>query len=262
MIESDEPSRDLSALALPQLGALRENGDPFEPYRLLDASGRVVAPAAAYLRELQARGLPGTTQRSYGMALLRWFRFLGAIEVPWEQATRVEARDFSRWVQVAAKPVRAHWRHRDQSVAVSQPTPAKAQGSPNPVTGKAPPGANYAPATVAHSESVLRGFYEFHLEAGSGPMVNRSRCPGCVVAGGRTPTTIRWSRSGMIAADCIGRVWCSGRPGRFPTRSSTSCSPRSARTATGPWWRFGCRRVRGHRSCSAWPAGTPTRASS
>ena len=172
MIESDEPSRDLSALALPQLGALRESGDPFEPYRLLDASGRVVAPAAAYLRELQARGLPGTTQRSYGMALLRWFRFLGAIEVAWEQATRVEARDFCRWVQVAAKPVRAHWRHRGESASVSPPTPAKAQGSPNPVTGRAPPGTGYSPATAAHSETVLRSFYDFHLEAGSGPMVN------------------------------------------------------------------------------------------
>ena len=62
-----------------------------------DASGRVVAPVAAYLRELQARGLSETTQRSYGMALLRWFRFLGAIGVPGEQATRVEARELSQW---------------------------------------------------------------------------------------------------------------------------------------------------------------------
>src|SRR5687767_993702 len=60
MIESAEPSRDLSALVVPRHGALRESGDPFEPYRLLDASGEVVAPAAAYLRDLQARGLPET----------------------------------------------------------------------------------------------------------------------------------------------------------------------------------------------------------
>jgi len=40
------------------------------------------------------------------------------------------------------------------------------------VTGKAPPGPKYAPATAAHSETVLRSFYEFHLEAGTGPMVN------------------------------------------------------------------------------------------
>jgi hypothetical protein len=29
---------------------------------------------------------------------------------------------------------------------------------PNPVTGKAPPGRGYAPATAAYGESVLRGF--------------------------------------------------------------------------------------------------------
>ena len=82
MIESDEQSRDLAALVVPQDGSLEESGDPFEPCRLLDASGRVVQPVAAYLRDLQACGRPETTQRSYGLALLGWFRFLRAIEVP------------------------------------------------------------------------------------------------------------------------------------------------------------------------------------
>jgi integrase len=45
-------------------------------------------------------------------------------------------------------------------------------GAPNSVTGKPSPGRGYATATVVHCESVLRGFYDFHLEAGSGPMVN------------------------------------------------------------------------------------------
>jgi integrase len=40
------------------------------------------------------------------------------------------------------------------------------------VTGKPSPGRGYATATVVHCESVLRGFYVFHLEAGTGPMVN------------------------------------------------------------------------------------------
>ena len=47
-----------------------------------------------------------------------------------------------------------------------------APGTPNPVTGKRSPGRGYAAATVVHCESVLRGFYDFHLEAGTGPMVN------------------------------------------------------------------------------------------
>ncbi len=64
---------------MPRRGALRASGDPVEPFGLLDASGQVVEPAAAFLRELQACGRPATTQRFYGLALLRWFRFLGGI---------------------------------------------------------------------------------------------------------------------------------------------------------------------------------------
>jgi integrase len=45
-------------------------------------------------------------------------------------------------------------------------------GTPNAVTGKRSPGEGYDVATVAHCENVLRGFYDFHLEAGTGPMVN------------------------------------------------------------------------------------------
>ena len=40
------------------------------------------------------------------------------------------------------------------------------------MTGKPGLGVKYGARTVAHCETVLRGFYEFHLEAGSGPMVN------------------------------------------------------------------------------------------
>ena len=42
----------------------------------------------------------------------------------------------------------------------------------NAVTGKPVGGSRYAAATAAHCETVLRGFYDFHLEAGTGPMVN------------------------------------------------------------------------------------------
>lgn len=47
-----------------------------------------------------------------------------------------------------------------------------AASPPSPVTGKAAPGPKYAPATAAHGESVLRGFYDFHVDAGTGPRVN------------------------------------------------------------------------------------------
>lgn len=163
--------RDLSRLVVVQRGALERTGDLFEPYRLVDAAGVVVAPAGAYLRELAACGRSAATQRSYGMDLLRWWRFLWAVEVAWDQATRVEARDFCSWIQLVDKPTRPHWRYPDGGAPGAGAARAAA-GAPNPVTGKPSAGLKYAAATVAHCESVLRGFYDFHLEAGSGPMVN------------------------------------------------------------------------------------------
>lgn len=76
----------------------------WEPYRLLDAAGAEVEPVGVYLREVQAAGCAEATLRSYGLDLLRWFRFLWAVEVAWDRATRVEARDFSRWLQIADGP--------------------------------------------------------------------------------------------------------------------------------------------------------------
>ena len=109
VIDGDSP-RDLARLVVPGRGSLEATGDLFEPYRLLDAGDAVVAPAAAFFAELTACGRPASTQRSYGVDLLRRFRFLWAVGVGWDQATRAEARDFCRWLQVASKPVRPHWR--------------------------------------------------------------------------------------------------------------------------------------------------------
>ena len=142
MISGGDGARDLSSLRVLRCGALEATGDPFEPYQVVDVDGVSVAPVAAFLRDLQACGRPAATQRSYAMDLLRWFRFVWAVDVGWDQATRVEARDFCRWIQLAGKP------------------------------GGPAPGGGFAPATVVHCETVLRGFYEFHLEAGTGPMVN------------------------------------------------------------------------------------------
>ena len=129
-------------------------GDRYEPYRLVDDDGVVAAGAAAFFRDLLAAGRSESTVRSYGMDLLRWFRFLRAAGVRWDQATRAEARDFSRWLQVAGKQARPHWRGGDGG------------------GGAAVPAGAYAPSVRAHSETVLRAFYDFHLDAGSGPLVN------------------------------------------------------------------------------------------
>ena len=148
-----------------RVGSLVATDDPWEPYRLLDSSGEPVAAAAAFFGELQAAGRSVATQRSYGMALLRWFRFLWTVEIPWREATRAEARDFARWIQLAAKPARPHWRSPERPPVVKPK-------AVNPVTGRRAPGGNYARSTIAHCETVLRGFYAYHLEAGTGPLVN------------------------------------------------------------------------------------------
>jgi hypothetical protein len=83
MITGGDAPRDLSRLVVPLCGSLEATGDLFEPYRLTDPAGRAVGPAAAYLREVAASGRSAATQRSYGMDLLRWFRFLWAVEIPW-----------------------------------------------------------------------------------------------------------------------------------------------------------------------------------
>ena len=116
MIESESVGRELSGLVLPRTGRLVSTGDQSEPFRLLDADGAVVDPVA-YLQELVAAGRSATTLRSYGMDLLRWWRFLHAVDIGWDRATRVEARDFSCWIQLTIKQRR-------------KPTPDNARRSP------------------------------------------------------------------------------------------------------------------------------------
>lgn len=171
MAAKGRSERDLKTLVVRRVGQLEETADLWEPYRLITPDGGVVSPASEYLKDLQAAGRSVATQRSYGMDLLRWFRFLWAVEVPWDQATMDEGRDFCRWLQIGTKPAVAHWRRHGDGPASRQ---ALVRGTPGPnaVTGKAPLGHKYALITAAHAETVVRNFYAFHLDAGTGPMVN------------------------------------------------------------------------------------------
>ncbi len=156
--------RRLSGLVVPRCGSLKATGDPFEPYRLVDEAGAAVEPVTAFLRELAACGRSAATQRSYGMDLLRWFRFLDAVGISWDEATRAEARDFCQWLREAARPA--------SPGVCSGPMGGAVSGEPGGVTGTPAAERAYAVSTRAHSESVVRTFYDFHVEAGSGPMVN------------------------------------------------------------------------------------------
>lgn len=100
------------------------------------------------------------------MDLLRWWWFLHAVDVGWDPATRLEARDFSCWNQVTVKQ-----RRQPTTISNARSTNTVA-GAPNAVTGKPAPGDGYAPATVAHGEMVLRSFYDFHRDEGTGPILN------------------------------------------------------------------------------------------
>ena len=199
LVIAQSGERDLSTLVVPRIGCVVATADPLEPYRLLDADGAAVIPVASFLRELLAASRAPLTLRSYAMDLLRWWRFLAAVDVRWERAAPVEGRDFSLWVRRASKPRALPVPGRDAAtVAGGRDRRRRPQsrregmngglpGQVNPVTGKPSPGAGYAPRTVNHCETVLRTFYDFHREAGSGPMVNPSPWTGTGAAASGRP---------------------------------------------------------------------------
>ena len=149
-------STDVTTMTVVRTGRLLATNDLWDPFQLIDPEGTPVEAVRVFFADLQASGRSPATLRSYGMDLLRWFRFLWSVEVPWERATRTEARDFSRWMQLANKPVRPHWRHPGE---LADPLASLATNL-------------YAPSVRAHSETVLRSFYDYHREEGTGPILN------------------------------------------------------------------------------------------
>ena len=193
MFDDVEKDRDLATLAVPLAGGLDETGSRWEPYRLLDPAGEPVRAAAEFFVDLQARGRSQATVRSYGMDLLRWFRFCWATETPWDRATRAEARDFCRWMLITGKPQRPHWRAPEQQPAA------------------VPSGKAYAPSVRAHCETVLRSFYDYHLEAGTGPVINpfpldRSRRAGRANTHHNPMEPFRKERAGLYRLRVPSRV--------------------------------------------------------
>ncbi|GIM90151.1 integrase [Paractinoplanes toevensis] len=154
--------RDVLRLAVPRVGRVADVDDQLVPYRLLTSGGCEVEPVTDYLREMAGRGSPATTLRSYAYDLQRWFRFLWAIDVAWDRAERVDARDFLLWVSHAPKPPRPRRGGRR----------GPAPGSVNRITGKASPGATLSLASHNHNETVGRAFYDYHAGMGRGPVIN------------------------------------------------------------------------------------------
>jgi site-specific recombinase XerD len=176
-----EDARDLSVLEVAAVGSLSATGSKWQPYRLLDRQGREVGAVAAFFSDLLAAGRSQATVRSYGMDLLRWFRFLWAVEVAWDRATRSEARDFCRWL------------------AITNGVKGSGRGTP------------YSVSVRVHSETVLRCFYDFHRDVGTGPMVNpfpldRSRRGGRAHAHHNPMDPYHNQRSGLYRPRVVKRI--------------------------------------------------------
>jgi integrase len=152
--------RDVLALRVPRVGRVEEGTDPALPYRLIDGSGADVAAVSEFLHDMLSDDASRASLRSYAYELLAWFRFLWAVDVPWDRASRVEARDFALWLKTVEKPARQ--RRPD----------APAAGAVNSVTGKASPGGNYAVRTRRHARAVIHAFYEYYREMYGRPLVN------------------------------------------------------------------------------------------
>ncbi|MER6330552.1 tyrosine-type recombinase/integrase [Streptomyces sp. NPDC001034] len=149
-----------SGLVVARAGRVVATGDALLPWQVVDGSGAPVVPVSEFLLELVACGNTAASCRSYAYDLLRWFRFLAAVEVPWNRAQRTEVRDFVLWLRACHNPARDRRRQE-----------APAPGSVNARTGKPYLREGYAPSTINHALSVVSAFYDHHVRAGHGPVV-------------------------------------------------------------------------------------------
>ena len=95
--------RQVGSLSVPLAGVVAACGAGV-PYQLIfPADARAAAAANAYLADLSGTFARPLTLRSYGYDILRWFRFLAAAGVVFDEAARGDYSDFMRWLQAAGK---------------------------------------------------------------------------------------------------------------------------------------------------------------
>ncbi|MFZ3498534.1 tyrosine-type recombinase/integrase [Streptomyces sp. 5.8] len=146
---------------VPRLGSVAKLETQHPPYAVLTVSGEVVEPALSYLRDLALSDNSPLTGRSYAHDLLRWFRLLWFLDLPWDKASEAEAAALVGWLRTAPNPQR-------RRSSPDSPRP----GSVNPRTGKRYLQAGYAPSTINHALTVVSSFYAFHRHYGRGPLTN------------------------------------------------------------------------------------------
>ncbi|MCX4983919.1 hypothetical protein [Streptomyces sp. NBC_00572] len=90
---------------VPRVGSVVEL-ESIPRYTVLDADGSAVAPVVPYLRGLILDDNRPLTAKSYAYDLLRWYRLLWFLGVPWDRATEAEASALVGWLRVAPNPQR------------------------------------------------------------------------------------------------------------------------------------------------------------
>ncbi|WP_280444852.1 tyrosine-type recombinase/integrase [Nocardia brasiliensis] len=151
---------DLNSLVVPRWGRVVAS-DGVVPWLVVDPRGAPVEPIRRFLTDLVARDNSPGSVRSYAYGLLRWWRWLRAVEIAWDRATPAEARDLVLWLKQTTKP--RQWPRTASAVTA---------GTINPVTRKQYLDDRYKPRTVRHGNAVVRSFYEFWIDIGEGPLVN------------------------------------------------------------------------------------------
>jgi len=153
--------REGGSFSVARDGSVQPSARSDLPWVVLDAEGNEVRSASAWLMDLYLTDYPASTLRSYAFDLLSWHRFLWAVGVPWQQATRAEVRDWVRWMRTTENVQR-------RRSGRGRPAP----GTVNVLTGKPYLPEGLAPSTINHALSTLTSFYEFAVEGDLGPMVN------------------------------------------------------------------------------------------
>ncbi|WP_053611762.1 tyrosine-type recombinase/integrase [Streptomyces sp. XY533] len=145
---------------VPRIGSVIEL-ETIPWYAVASPDGSLVAPVVPYLRGLILDDNRPLTAKSYAHDLLRWYRLLWFLEVPWDRATEADASALVGWLRIAPNPQRRR----------SNPD-APRPGSVNPRTGKPYLRAGYAPSTINHCLTVVSSFYAYHRHYNRGPLVN------------------------------------------------------------------------------------------
>ncbi|MEI2810746.1 MAG: tyrosine-type recombinase/integrase [Nocardioides sp.] len=152
------PFREVEALAVRELGRIAAV-DRMPGFVVQGPDGDELVAVTDWLLQLTARDCSVHTIRAYALSVLRFMRFLWAVEVTWQRATEVEVRDFVLWAKQAAK-------------FSGNKRPEQPRGRVNIVTGKPYPTDRYSPKTINHTLTAVSEFFSFQLELGCGPLVN------------------------------------------------------------------------------------------